>query len=488
VSLSGHTVYIDADGDAQWDAGEPQTQTTPSGFRFEGLEPGSYTLRQIVPEGWVATAPAAGALTVAVNRMQTITGQNFGQFKLGSISGLVYHDANGNQRRDLSERGLAGRVVWLDTIFNRQIDPGERSTLTDARGVFRFEGLTTGEGYVKLADVPGWRSNAIPFHGYTIRSGLDINDPYWAQGDTGLVRGEVVFDRDADGAKVSGEPGVAGQIVYADLNGDGVMQEGEPRNASGVHGEFGLALAPGTYALRLLLPDGYAATGPAAGSVQVTVGELTSTWVGSLLVHSPLLGGAFYGTVFDDIDGNRGLSAGDLPLPGWTVYIDANDNGQLDPDERSADSDRSGFYWINEVPSGTHRLRQVVPPGWEPVTIYSSQDLYQNGGWVHFASTDPTPPPPGDADDDGRVTAGDYFAIDRGRAMRLAGFENGDLDRSGGYADADDYMLLDRAFVAGQQPAALLTAGPPRPTAPPDVTANSRGGEIWPDGDEGVLD
>ena len=53
-----------------------------------------------------------------------------------------------------------------------------------------------------------------------------------------------------------------------------------------------------------------------------------------------------------------------------------------------------------------------------------------------------------DADGDGKVTAADYFAIDRGRALRLSGFANGDFDASGGTPDADDYMVLDRAFLA----------------------------------------
>jgi hypothetical protein len=468
LSIAGRTVYIDVDGNGELDAGEPQALTTASGFRFDDLQPGSYTLRQVTPEGWMATAPQGGTLTVDVGQMQTVIGKNFGQFKLGAISGLVYHDLNGNQRRDISERGLAGRLVWLDTIFNRQIDPGERSTLTDARGVFRFEGLSAGDVYVKLGDVPGWRSNAVPFRGRQIRSGGDYDDGDWAQGVTGLVRGEVAFDRNADGVDGSGDGGLAGQTVYADLNGDGQLQDDEPRNTTGVHGEFGLALAPGTYTLRVLLPEGYAMTGPAGGSIQVTVGAMTSTWVGTFLVHSARLDGAIIGTVFEDLDDNRKLSAGDMPLPGRRIYVDADDDGEFDPEERSAVSDESGFYWLNELPSGTYRLRQVVPAGWEPVTINSSGGFHQTGSLVHFASIDPSPAGPGDADDDGRLTPDDYFAIDRGRAQRRAGFENGDFDRSGGYADADDYMLIDRAFMsqnASRMGGSPLTPGPPAPPA-----------------------
>jgi hypothetical protein len=63
----------------------------------------------------------------------------------------------------------------------------------------------------------------------------------------------------------------------------------------------------------------------------------------------------------------------------------------------------------------------------------------------------------GDADFDGRITSADYFRIDRGRALGHTGWTNGDFDASGGRADADDYMLIDRSFltqagVAGSAP------------------------------------
>jgi hypothetical protein len=59
-----------------------------------------------------------------------------------------------------------------------------------------------------------------------------------------------------------------------------------------------------------------------------------------------------------------------------------------------------------------------------------------------------------DATRDRGVNLADYFAIDRGRAMRLTGFANGDLNYSGGPPDADDYLVIDRAFLLREQAAA----------------------------------
>jgi mannan endo-1,4-beta-mannosidase len=76
----------------------------------------------------------------------------------------------------------------------------------------------------------------------------------------------------------------------------------------------------------------------------------------------------------------------------------------------------------------------------------------------------------GDADFDGLITAEDYFAIDRGRAMRLTGYANGDFNDSGGFADADDYTLIDRSLLE-QLSGPPLGAAASVPEPLPAVTA-----------------
>jgi|GEM_PF-2736966 len=68
--------------------------------------------------------------------------------------------------------------------------------------------------------------------------------------------------------------------------------------------------------------------------------------------------------------------AGLLPepgLPGVTVYVDTNDNGKLDPGEKSAVTrqddpstplDEAGTYAITGVADGTWKVREVVPEGY----------------------------------------------------------------------------------------------------------------------------
>jgi hypothetical protein len=64
----------------------------------------------------------------------------------------------------------------------------------------------------------------------------------------------------------------------------------------------------------------------------------------------------------------------------------------------------------------------------------------------------------GDTDLSGRIDAADYFAVDRGGALHLTGWANGDFDYSGGRPDAADYMLIDRAFLSSAPALATMPA------------------------------
>ncbi|MFN5513449.1 MAG: Calx-beta domain-containing protein [Cyanobacteriota bacterium] len=70
------------------------------------------------------------------------------------------------------------------------------------------------------------------------------------------------------------------------------------------------------------------------------------------------------GTVWNDLDGNA-VNNSESGLTGWTVYIDANNNGQLDSGELSTQTDGNGNYQFNDLRPGTYSLAQVVQDGWQ---------------------------------------------------------------------------------------------------------------------------
>ena len=71
----------------------------------------------------------------------------------GQIYGRKYNDIDGDGVQDQGELGLSGWTIYIDDNLNSVLDPGERSTVTDALGNYSFLGLELGATY-RLAEVP----------------------------------------------------------------------------------------------------------------------------------------------------------------------------------------------------------------------------------------------------------------------------------------------------------------------------------------------
>jgi hypothetical protein len=70
------------------------------------------------------------------------------------------------------------------------------------------------------------------------------------------------------------------------------------------------------------------------------------------------------GTVWNDLDGNA-LDNNEPNLAGWTVYLDSNNNNQLDGGETSTQSDSSGNYAFPNLRPGTYSVAQIVQEDWK---------------------------------------------------------------------------------------------------------------------------
>ena len=135
--------------------------------------------------------------------------------------------------------------------------------------------------------------------------------------------------------------------VYLDLNGDGTLDGNDPRAVTTSTGAFVFSgLAPGQYTVReILSSSSFYASSPNGLSETVTVSTTA--------VPTVLFGVAQYssvsGTIYNDLVGN-GISTGNPPLAGVTVFLDLNGNGVLDPGEPSAVSDSSGTLYAQQSP------------------------------------------------------------------------------------------------------------------------------------------
>ena len=88
------------------------------------------------------------------------------------IHGAKFEDVNADGRRDATEPGLAGWMIFVDLNQNGVLDAGEPTATTDASGAYSFEQLRAGT--YTLAEVPqaGWGRTAPLSGSYQVtRSG-----------------------------------------------------------------------------------------------------------------------------------------------------------------------------------------------------------------------------------------------------------------------------------------------------------------------------
>ena len=86
------------------------------------LRPGTYTVQQDEPAGWIDGKDSAGSLGGTVTNDQiagihlpsggTAVNNNFGELKPSSLAGYVYFDANNNGSKDAGETGIPEENGW----------------------------------------------------------------------------------------------------------------------------------------------------------------------------------------------------------------------------------------------------------------------------------------------------------------------------------------------------------------------------------------
>jgi hypothetical protein len=215
------------------------TTTDENGnYYFGGLPAGTYTVVVTPPAGLTQTYDADGLGTPHQSTVTIGPGgvnllQDFGYVGDGTIGDLVWEDLNADGVKQAGEPGIPGVTLDLywDLNGNGRVDPGEPlvgSTVTDANGSYLFSGLPTDDGggnaqfVVDVTDEAGvlggyWHSLGDP--------GQDNNsqtDPY-AVTLTPAAPNNLTADF---GYYV--KPAALGNFAWADLNGNGIQDAGEP--------------------------------------------------------------------------------------------------------------------------------------------------------------------------------------------------------------------------------------------------------------------
>jgi len=168
--------------DDGWGLVDETTTGSDGDYIFTVTEAGHYKVKEVLESksGWMQTAPAGCCYEFDVALGAEITGLDFGNIKLGSISGAKFYDANVNGKWDNGDNGeppIAGWKVHLTgtNIRGETIDVYE---FTDADGKFVFEGLLPGTYTVEEVFPSGtWVSTTDTSFSHELREGEDYGGP-----------------------------------------------------------------------------------------------------------------------------------------------------------------------------------------------------------------------------------------------------------------------------------------------------------------------
>ena len=276
------------------DAGElvQETQTDANGhYEFTQLPPGTYSILEIQPDGFIDGAEEQGTVDGFVNGSNTndrftnvVLGSgdegvdfNFCEVEPASIKGTVYHDRNDNGVQDSGEEGIEGVVIQLFDVDGNVV----QETTTDANGEYCFEGLPPGEYKIREAQPTGFDDgkDAIGTVDGQTNGEHETNDEFCVillnGGDEGIeynfgelklaeISGFVHVDNDGDcefGTSASDRP-LAG-VTLELLDAEGNVIATTTTAADGSY-SFG-GLRPGDYGIRQVQPDDFFTGGERVG-------------------------------------------------------------------------------------------------------------------------------------------------------------------------------------------------------------------------------
>ena len=184
---------------------------------------------------------------------------------------------------------------------------------------------------------------------YSLQSGNEASAEanFWVTQDTGSLQIVKFNDRNGNGVRDSGEPGVPGVLFRLVIQGQ-TLGEITDQN-----GEILWSDVPiGSYQVTEVVPPGSVATTPNPVTAQVTA-NATST----VLFGNRIIPGALEALVYVDINGDGVQDPGDLPYQGATVSF-------VSPcgDNSSGVSNAAGLViWPNRC-VGAYSVALTVPP------------------------------------------------------------------------------------------------------------------------------
>ena len=247
--------------------------TTDAGgvYRMRNLQPGSYFIEVVAPDGW-NFADAGLGWSRSRNSDADQNGRigpfnlSAGEFKSdldallqppnalrpGEIGNRVWNDRNGDGKQGASEPGVSGVQVRL--LPDGSNTPSATVT-TDRRGTYRFDRIAPGTYFVEVVPPSGW-SVTTPLQGGG-RSDDSDADASGRMGPIVLSEGDLEWDWDVGLIEPNFiSPARVGNRVWNDVNGNGIQDPAEP-GVPGVQVQLLTMGVPGPWKTRRTDANGF---------------------------------------------------------------------------------------------------------------------------------------------------------------------------------------------------------------------------------------
>ena len=405
--IQGVTIelFADTDADGQPDGTSVLMTTTDSqgNYSFTNLMPGNYVVVQEQPNGLDSVSDQDDSndgdafdtdttvdeqIAVSLESGESDTDNNFVESNLGSISGSVLEDSNGD---GVGDSGLVTTVeLYSDTDGDGQPDTLISSVTTNPDGSFNFSDVPPGNYVVVEVQPSGYESvsdsdltpedgidgntpvdNLIPV---IVEPGEDDSDNVFVEEISGSISGSVTEDTTGNGLGDTPQSGVTVEL-YADTNNDG-QPDGLAIDSTttATDGTYSFDnLSPGSYVVVEVQPNGLQDVSDQDDSndgdafdTDVTVNNQIASTVdpGEDDTDNNFVDanqGGITGTVTEDTTGDN---IGDTPIKSAILELFADTNGDGQPDGAAlatTTTDTNGSYSFLGLAPGDYVVVQTQP-------------------------------------------------------------------------------------------------------------------------------
>lgn len=118
--LAGWRIYIDINGNGQWDGSEPSDETDGNGYYYiDNVDPGIYRVCEVMQAGWRSDQPCVGGVTIVAG---TTTTQDFHNSREGTQEEYDFGDAPDPTYPTIMAQNGARHTIDPDVYLGTRID------------------------------------------------------------------------------------------------------------------------------------------------------------------------------------------------------------------------------------------------------------------------------------------------------------------------------------------------------------------------------